>query len=80
MWTVLKIFCWICYNTASVFCFWFSDQEACDILTSRPGIEPVPPALEEEILTTGLPGKSLCQYFECLWLSQYIINLCGIQL
>ena len=28
-------------------------------LSSQPGIEPVPPALEGEVLTTGPPGKSL---------------------
>ena len=29
------------------------------ILVPRPGIEPEPPALEGEVLTTGQPGKSL---------------------
>ena len=33
-------------------------QEAYRILAPRPGIEPTPLALEGEILTTGLPGKS----------------------
>ena len=28
------------------------------ILAHQPGIEPVPPALEGEVLTSGLPGKS----------------------
>ena len=32
-------------------------------LSSRPGIEPTPPALEGEVLTTGLPGKSLSLQF-----------------
>ena len=27
-------------------------------LTSIPGIKPIPPALEGEVSTTGLPGKS----------------------
>ena len=27
--------------------------------SSQPGIEPTPSALEDEVLTTGLPGKSL---------------------
>ena len=27
-------------------------------LSPRPGIEPTPPALESEVLTTGPPGKS----------------------
>ena len=37
-------------------------HEACGILTSQPGIKPAPPALEGEVLTTRLPGKSL---FHC---------------
>ena len=32
---------------------------ACGILLSRPGIQPVSPALKGEFLTTGPPGKSL---------------------
>ena len=38
--------------------FWFFGPEACGILAPRPGIKPAPPALEGEVLTTGLPGKS----------------------
>ena len=30
---------------------------------SHPGIEPTPPALESEVLTTGPPGKSLLCIF-----------------
>ena len=37
--------------------------EACGILASQPGIEPTPPALEGEILTTGPSGKSLRENF-----------------
>ena len=39
--------------------FWFFGPEACGILAPWPGIEPAPPALEGEVLTTGPPGKSL---------------------
>ena len=35
------------------FMFWFFGREACGILTSRPGIEPAPPALEGRVLTTA---------------------------
>ena len=38
--------------------FWFFGREACGILAPQPGIEPATPALEGEVLTTGLPGKS----------------------
>ena len=33
--------------------------EACGILSPQPKIEPIPPALEGEVLITKLPGKSL---------------------
>ena len=39
--------------------FWFFGPKACGILAPPPGIKPIPPALEDEALTTGLPGKSL---------------------
>ena len=37
---------------------WIFGCEACGILAPQPGMEPVPPTLEDEVLTTGLPGKS----------------------
>ena len=50
-----------------VLVFWprgmWNFSEACGILARRgilapqPGIEPTPPALEGEVLTTGPPGK-----------------------
>ena len=56
----LKVFIEFGYNIASVFlCFGFCGHEACGILASRPGMEPSPPALEGEVLTTGPPGKSV---------------------
>ena len=39
--------------------FWFFGCEAYRILVTQPGIEPTPPALEGEVLTTGPPGNSL---------------------
>ena len=38
--------------------FWPFGHEACGILAPQPGVEPAPPALEGEVPTTGLPGKS----------------------
>ena len=35
-----------------------SCREILEYLAPQPGIEPTPPALEGEVLTTGLPGKS----------------------
>ena len=44
-----------------MFCFF--GREACGILAPRPGSELTLPALEGEVLTTGLPGKSSLCYF-----------------
>ena len=51
---------WICYNTASVLCFGFVFFFGCEVdgIPSFP-----PPALEDEVLTTGLPKKSLANDF-----------------
>ena len=38
--------------------FWFFGLEACGILTRWPGIQPALLALEGEVLSSGLPGKS----------------------
>ena len=55
MWTILKVFATI---LLLFLCFWCFGHEACGILASQPGIEPAPPTLEGEVLTTGEPGKS----------------------
>ena len=44
--------------------FWFFGPEACGILAPQPRIEPAPPALEGEVLTTGPPGKSRVKNFK----------------
>ena len=44
--------------------FWVFGHEACGILAPQPGIEPAPLALEGEVLTTELPGKSLKNLFK----------------
>ena len=44
------------------YCFWFMfwsfGPKAYGILAPQPGIEPAPPALEGEVPTSGMPGKS----------------------
>ena len=45
------------------FMFWFFGCKAYRILFLQPGIEPTSPALEDEILFTGLPGKSHCGWW-----------------
>ena len=42
--------------TFYILSFW---PQACGILAPQTGIEPAAPALESEVLITGLPGKSL---------------------
>ena len=60
-----KVF-YICYNIASVLCFGFSlffDCKTCEKLAPWLGITSAHLALEE-VVTPGLPGKSLrCYYF-----------------
>ena len=83
----LFFFNWICYNTASfclfVFIFWlFGPQDrifgrkiilaTCRISAHQPGIEPTPPALEGEVLTTEQPGKLLTIIFE--WWTLMVIE------
>ena len=41
-----------------LFMFWFFDHEACGILASQPGMEPTSPALDSEVSTTEVLGKS----------------------
>ena len=49
-------------------CFiFFSGPEAFGILTPQLGIKPTPPALEGEVLTNRLPGKSLFLIFFYAW-------------
>ena len=38
---------------------WFFGHKACEILVPQAGTEPAFPALEGEVLTTRLPGKTL---------------------
>ena len=81
MWTIFKVF--IEFVTILLlgffFMFWFFGCEARGILAPRAGIKPAPPALEGEVLTTGLPAKSLKFFIEVSFppvlYSQYSENL-----
>ena len=50
---VVVLYLFLCYILG------FFGREACGILVPRSGIEPTPPALKGNVLTTGPPGKSL---------------------
>ena len=56
MWTIFKVF--IEFVTIlllfHVLVFW---PQSIWNFSTQPGIKPAPPALEGELLTTGLPGK-----------------------
>ena len=54
MWTIFKVF--IEFVTVLFYVLVFG-HEARGILAPRPGIESVPPALEGEVSTIGIPGK-----------------------
>ena len=54
MWTISKVL----IECVTVLFLLFSGHEACGVLASWPETEPAPPALEGEVLTTGLPGKA----------------------
>ena len=43
--------------------FWCFGQETWSVLAPWPGIEPIPPAVEGEILSSGPPGKSVYYFF-----------------
>ena len=57
MWKFLKALLKLLQYCFCYLCFGFFGPEACGILAPQPRIEPAPPALEREVLTTGLPGK-----------------------
>ena len=57
IWIIFKVF--IAFVTTSLlFYALLFGHRGCRILAPGPGIEPTPHALEGEVPTTGLPGKS----------------------
>ena len=59
------------YNISSVLCFGFFGRDAFGILASQASIESPSPALEGEVLTTGLPGRSFICFLLLLYLSGF---------
>ena len=58
IWTILKVLIEF-VGILLLFYVWFFGRESCGILVSQPGIHPILPALEGEVLTAGPLGKSL---------------------
>ena len=54
MWTILKVF----VEFVTILLLLCLGCEACDVPALQSGIEPTPPALEGEVLTPRMPGKS----------------------
>ena len=54
MWTILKAFIENLLQYCFCLMFWFFGHEVCPILAPQPGIDPALPALDSEILMTGL--------------------------
>ena len=52
-----KSFYYFCFMIFFFFCG--RDYEACEVSTHWPGVNSALPALEDEVLTTGSPRKSL---------------------
>ena len=63
MLTIFKVFIEFVIVLFLLFAFLLFGHEACGILVPQAGIEPTPFALECEIFTTGLPGRSPVEIF-----------------
>ena len=61
IWTICKVF--IEFARILLLFYVLVCHEACGILAPQPSIEPVPHTLEDDILTSGLPEKSLQESF-----------------
>ena len=61
MWTIFKVFVEFITILLLFHILFFGPRGMWDL--SSQAREPVPSALEGEVLTTGLPGKSLCHHF-----------------
>ena len=56
IWTIFKVF--VEFITIFYFVFWLFGHKAYGIFAPKPGVEPAPPAVESEVLTTGPPGRA----------------------
>ena len=61
IWTICKVF--IEFARILLLFYVLVCHEACGILAPQPSIEPVPHTLEDDVLTSGLPEKSLQESF-----------------
>ena len=68
-------------NLVRCFMFWFFDWEARGTFTPQPGGEPARPALEGEVLTTGLPRSlEFARFFwSCCETCRILVPQTGIE-
>ena len=59
MWTIFKVLTEVVTKLLQFYVLVFFGCKADRILAPRTGIKPAPTALEGEVLSTGLPRKSL---------------------
>ena len=62
MWTILKVFIEFVTKLLLLFMFWFFGIQACGLLAPWPGMEPAPPVLEGEVLTTK-PAREVSRHY-----------------
>lgn len=58
---LIQTICKVCIEFARILLLFYVlvCHEACGILAPQPSTEPVPHVLEDDVLTSGLPEKSL---------------------
>ena len=80
MWTTFKVVIEFVTILLLLLMVWFFGLKTCGILASWPGIEPIAPAVEGEVSTTGPPGKSsrtsICMCPE-LWMEKNSNKRCS---
>ena len=63
LWTIFKVFIEF-VTILLLFMFWLFGLKECEILALQLGITATPSSLEGEVLTTGLPEKSVDLNFQ----------------
>ena len=68
----LKSFAWslplcLCFFLFKIYFIFWPLCTACGVLVPQPEVEPMPPALNREVLTTGRPEESQCLCFDLIF-------------
>ena len=73
MWEIFKVFIEFAVILFLFYVLFFWAQ-ACELLTPWPGVSPAPPALENKVLTPGMPGRSHEGHFGFLFNFLFILG------